>query len=124
MIVPLFVIGITSEFYTGPGRAFFNDSLGDFLYQPFQILVILFVFPRFRPWKVALFVFVFNCLIECSQLIQTPALYQLRGTLFGRLFLGNSFSVEDFLAYILGAVAGLVMARQAARRPKSDIGSE
>ena len=50
-IVPIFILGLTSELYSGPGQEFFNDYFGDFLYQSFLILVIIFIFPELSPAK-------------------------------------------------------------------------
>ncbi|MEG3841535.1 DUF2809 domain-containing protein [Microcoleus sp. herbarium14] len=108
-IVPIFIVGLTSEFYSGPGREFFNDYFGDFLYQSFLILLIIFIFPELSPAKTAWRVFIFNCIIEFSQLWKPPFLQAIRTTLFGRLFLGSGFSWEDFIGYILGCILGWVL---------------
>lgn len=105
-IIPIFIVGLSSEFYSGPGQEFFNDYFGDFLYQIFLILLIVFMFPQISPAKIAWGVFIFNCLIEFSQLWKPPFLQAIRATLFGRLFLGSGFSGEDFIGYILGCTLG------------------
>jgi Protein of unknown function (DUF2809) len=105
-IIPILILGLTSEFYTGLGREFFNDYFGDFLYQIFLILLIIFIFPQVPPSKVAWGVFIFNSIIEFSQLWHPPFLQGIRATLFGRLFLGSGFSWEDFIGYILGCILG------------------
>jgi Protein of unknown function (DUF2809) len=108
-IVPIFIIGLTSEFYSGPGREFFNDYFGDFLYQAFLILLIIFIFPQTSPAKTAWGVFIFNSIIEFSQLWHPAFLQGIRATLFGRLFLGSGFAWEDFLGYILGCILGWLL---------------
>jgi Protein of unknown function (DUF2809) len=108
-ILPIFIVGLTSEFYSGPGQKFFNDYFGDFLYQAFLILLIVFIFPRVSPSKTAWGVFIFNCIIEFSQLWHPPFLQGIRATLFGRLFLGSGFSWEDFIGYILGCILGWIL---------------
>ena len=108
-IVPIFIIGLTSEFYSGPGQEFFNDYFGDFLYQSFLILLIIFIFPELSPAKTAWVVFIFNCIIELSQLWKPPFLQAIRATLFGRLFLGSGFAWEDFIGYILGCILGWIL---------------
>ena len=105
-IVPIFIIGLTSEFYSGPGREFFNDYFGDFLYQIFLILLVVFIFPAVSPAKTAWGVFVFNSIVELGQLWRPPFLQGIRATLFGRLFLGSGFTWEDFIGYILGCILG------------------
>ena len=108
-IIPILIVGLSSEFYSGPGGEFFNDYFGDFLYQIFLILLIVFMFPQISPTKIAWGVFIFNCLIEFSQLWKPPFLQAIRATLFGRLFLGSGFSGEDFIGYILGCTLGWVL---------------
>ncbi len=108
-IVPIFIIGLTSEFYSGPGQEFFNDYFGDFLYQSFLILLIFFIFPELYPAKTAWGVFIFNSIIEFSQLWKPPFLQGIRATLFGRLFLGSGFAWEDFIGYILGCILGWIL---------------
>ena len=108
-IIPIFIIGLTSEFYSGPGQEFFNDYFGDFLYQIFLILLIVFMFPELSPAKTTWGVFIFNCIIEFSQLWKPPFLQGIRTTLFGRLFLGSGFAWEDFIGYILGCILGWIL---------------
>ncbi|MEG3858179.1 ribosomal maturation YjgA family protein [Microcoleus sp. herbarium12] len=108
-IIPVLIIGLSSEFYSGPGREFFNDYFGDFLYQIFLILLISFIFPQIDPSKTALGVFIFNCIVEFSQLWRPAFLQAIRATLFGRLFLGSGFSWEDFIGYFLGCTLGWVL---------------
>lgn len=47
--------------------------------------------------------------VECSQLVHTPALDALRRTLPGRLVLGSDFDRRDLLAYALGVAAAVAM---------------
>lgn len=111
-IIPIFIVGLTCEFYSGPGQEWFNNYFGDFLYQIFLILLVSFLWPKASPFWIALGVFVFNSLIEFLQLWQPPFLQAIRRTLFGRLFLGYSFVWEDFLYYAIGCTLGFIWARK------------
>ncbi|NJL65801.1 MAG: DUF2809 domain-containing protein [Richelia sp. CSU_2_1] len=73
------------------------------------MLLIVFIFPRFSASKTALGVFIFNCIIEFSQLWHPPFLRGIRATLFGRLFLGSGFAWEYFIGYILGCILGWIL---------------
>lgn len=110
-IIPIFIAGLTCEFYTGPGRKWFNDSGGDFLYQIFLILLISFIGPKLSLRWTAFGVFVFNCTIEFLQLWKPPFLEPIRHTLFGRLFIGYNFSWEDIFYYAMGCFLGWVWVR-------------
>lgn len=111
-IIPIFVLGLTSKFYSGPGQEWFNNCFGDFLYQIFLILLIAFLYPQVSPLWAALGVFIFNSGIEFLQLWQPPFLQPIRYTLFGRLFLGYSFVWEDFLYYVMGCILGFIWVRR------------
>ncbi len=111
-IIPIFVLGLTSKFYPGPGHKWFNNYFGDFLYQIFLILLVTFVWPQASPAWTSLGVFIFNCAIEFLQLWQPPFLQAIRATLFGRLLLGNSFVWDDFLYYGGGCTLGFIWVRR------------
>lgn len=111
-IIPIFVLGLTCEFYSGPGQRWFNNYCGDFLYQIFLILLLTFVWPQADPVWTALGVFIFNSAIEFLQLWKSPFLQAIRATLFGRLFLGYSFVWEDFLFYAIGCTLGFFWVRK------------
>ena len=109
LIIPIFIAGLTGDFYTGPGHEWFNGVLGDFLLPVFMILVISFIFPRISPFHTALWVFVYNTAIEFTQLSEHPFLEAVRPTLFGRLVIGEYFSWDDIICYLAGCFTGWLL---------------
>lgn len=103
VIVP---VGFYTKFYTGPASNWVGNSMGGFFYEVFWCLVIAFIFPRYHPLKVALWVFGATCLLEFMQLWHPPLLDQLRSGFIGRTVLGNSFNGLDFPYYAAGCLAG------------------
>lgn len=45
---------------------------------------------------------IFSWAIECSQIIQTPWLNEVRSTVLGALILGHGFLAMDLLRYAVG----------------------
>jgi len=105
-IIPVFILGLSCPFYSGPGSYWFNNYLGDVLYQIFLILLIIFIFPQASTRWTSLGVFITSSLIEFLQLWHPPFLQAIRATLLGRLMLGTTFSWEDFLFYAVGGILG------------------
>lgn len=83
-----------------------SNHLGGSFYVIFWILVVQFLFPSARPFKISLWVLIATSAIECTQLLSHPLLEIIRANFMGRTLIGNSFNGVDFLYYILGAVVG------------------
>ena len=103
IITPL---GFASKFYTGLGAKWFNNSLGGLLYEVFWCLVISLIFIKFKPWKIALFVFTITCFLEFLQLWHPYFLEVLRSTFIGRTIIGTTFVLRDFIYYFIGSLMG------------------
>ncbi len=110
LIIPL---GYAVRFYQGlPTEwGWINDSVGAIAYQIFWVLFFLFLYPKASLTWTAIGVFLFTCGVEFLQLWQPPWLQELRGTLPGRLVLGNSFTWTDFPPYFIGSLIGWVWVR-------------
>nr|WP_309242673.1 DUF2809 domain-containing protein [Limnofasciculus baicalensis] len=108
LIIPL---GYTVRFSQGITPEWLNDCLGVIAYQIFWILFVLFIYPRASLIWTAIGVFFFACGIEFLQLWQPSWLQELRGTLPGRLVLGNTFTWTDFPPYIIGSFLGWLWVR-------------
>jgi hypothetical protein len=100
------LIGLGAKFYPGPGRRWLNDTFGGTPYEIFWILLIAIIFPRAKAIYIAIGVLIATCSLEFLQLWQPAWLQTIRGTLLGRLILGNTFSWSDFPYYFIGCALG------------------
>jgi Protein of unknown function (DUF2809) len=112
IIVPL---GYIIRFTPIPGLEWLNDFLGGVAYEIFWILLVMFLFPQWSPFWVALGVCLATCALEFLQLWQPPFLQAMRSTLAGRLVLGNAFTWTDFINYFIGSFLGWGMMRSLSR---------
>lgn len=79
-------------------REHFGDALwGGMIYFGIRMLWI----NRSREWAMIVSL-MFSWAIECSQIIQTPWLNELRSTALGALILGHGFLAMDLLRYAVG----------------------
>ena len=108
-VVPL---GFLSKHYTGPAKYWVNNSFGGLLYEVFWCVVGALVFPRARPLKIVLTVFTITCSLEVLQLFEWEILRFIRSFYLGRVLIGTTFVVSDFLYYILGCLIGFFLIRQ------------
>ena len=87
---------------------FIRPYLGDFL-----VVIMLYCFlmgiSRFAIYKSLFIVLVFSFTIEFLQLIDIPKLLQYQPPKPIMIILGNSFSVWDLVAYLLGLISCLII---------------
>lgn len=90
---------------------FIRPYLGDVLVV---IMVYCFVKSIFNitPIKAAVISFVFACLVEAGQYFHLVELLGLKENKFASVVIGNSFSWEDIIAYLVGAVIVVVTDRK------------
>jgi hypothetical protein len=100
----LIPIGILSKFYQGIFQDWINNSLGGILYVIAWIAFILLIKPRLNPKWVAVLVFLATAFLEILQLWHPPFLEVIRSTLIGRLLLGTTFVLSDFIYYAIGCI--------------------
>lgn len=106
IIIP---IGFLTKFYSGPAQVWVNNSLGGFFYEIFWCLVFAFIFVKAKPINIAVWVFIFTCLLEFLQLWHPAFLETLRNNFLGRTILGNSFNWMDFPYYFAGSFIGYII---------------
>ena len=99
-LVPL---GLYTKVYAGPAAGWVNHSLGGVFYVLFGCLLIFWLQPRVRPWRIVLAVLAVTCLLEFLQLWHPPFLEWLRSFWIGRTLLGTTFAWSDFPYYFFGA---------------------
>lgn len=79
-------------------REHFGDALwAGMIYFGIRMLWI----NRSREWAMIVSL-IFSWAIECSQIIQTPWLNEVRSTVLGALILGHEFLAMDLLRYAVG----------------------
>lgn len=83
-----------------------NLGLGDALWALMVFWGFAFFSPTAPPKLLFWLTVLFSFTIECSQLIQTPWLNEIRETTLGALILGHGFLWSDLFAYALGALTG------------------
>lgn len=103
VLVPL---GLLTKSYAGPLRIWVNNFAGGVLYEIFWCLIIGFMRPRINALRVAVWVFLITCGLECLQLWHPPVLEAARRPFIGKALLGTTFSLLDFPHYIAGSAAG------------------
>lgn len=113
VIVPL---GLGIKFYQGPGQSWLNDTFGGVSYEIFFVLLAAYIWPAVSPGRIAIAVCLATCGLEFLQLWQPAWLQAIRGTLPGRLVLGNTFSWTDFPYYFVGSGLGWLGLRGLKRR--------
>ncbi|MBD3289929.1 DUF2809 domain-containing protein [candidate division KSB1 bacterium] len=103
IIVP---IGFYTKFYRGPAFYWVNNFLSGVFYEIFWCLIIFFIIPKTRAWKIAFSVFFITCLLEFMQLWHPGFLETIRASFIGVTIVGRSFSWMDFPFYALGTAIG------------------
>ncbi|WP_159790387.1 DUF2809 domain-containing protein [Sodalinema gerasimenkoae] len=99
-------VGIGTKFYSGILETWVQDSAGGMIYVMFGMFLLGFIFPELAAGAIAIIVFLLTSLIEFSQLSQHPILEAIRTTFIGRLLIGTTFDLWDFLHYGIGCMIG------------------
>jgi hypothetical protein len=112
IIIPL---GLFSKQYTGIAQTWVRNYSGDILYEIFWCSIIFwFINPKCssdrqkitQEARIALWVFIFTCAIEISQLWFDLIPLALRSSVIWKLLLGSAFAWWDFPHYALGSFSG------------------
>jgi uncharacterized membrane protein len=106
LILVVTPIGFYTKFYAGPASSWVGNSFGGLVYEVFWCLVVAFLFPRVRPFKIASGVFLATAALEFLQLWHPGFLEFLRSAFIGRTILGSSFNWMDFPYYAAGSFMG------------------
>ncbi len=99
-------VGFYSKVYSGPAAQWVNDSLGGVLYEIFWCLLFFLFFVKAKAWVIATSVFIVTCFLEPLQLWHPEFLEIVRSYFIGRIILGTSFSLYDFIYYFIGSGIG------------------
>ncbi|MFB8377099.1 ribosomal maturation YjgA family protein [Paenibacillus taichungensis] len=98
---------------------FVHEHFGDALWAAMIYFGVRMVWMN-RSKELALIVsLLFSWAVECSQMIQTPLLNEVRSTVLGALILGRGFLVMDLLRYGVGILCVYGMDRYFLRNKKA-----
>jgi hypothetical protein len=103
-LVILILAGFYTKFYQGPGALWVHQSLGGLFYVIFWCVLVSLIFPGIRHLTIVIGVFLFTSLLEFLQLWHPNFLEVIRGTFPGAVILGTTFSLLDFVYYIVGSL--------------------
>lgn len=105
LAVLLFVIEVLIALYVRD--RFIRPYGGDFL-----VVIMLYfgvrAFSKTKPWKIAVGVFLFACMIEIGQYLHLVDRLGLSKNTVARTVIGYGFEWWDILAYFLGVVSVVV----------------
>jgi len=87
--------------------ATFGKYPGDALWALAVFFGWMLLCPRKGVWGLAGLAFATSCLVEISQLYQSPWLNAIRATTLGHCVLGSTFAWQDILAYAAGISIGV-----------------
>jgi len=96
--------GLLSRRWPLPGPL--AEYTGDALWATAARLLGACLWPRARGATLTAFAFALAAAVECSQLLHTNWLDELRATTPGHLLLGQGLHWPDFVAYAAGALLG------------------
>jgi hypothetical protein len=98
---------------------FVHEHFGDALWAAMIYFGVRMVWIN-RSKELALIMsLIFSWAVECSQMIQTPLLNEVRSTVLGALILGRGFLVMDLLRYGVGILCVYGMDRYFLRNKKA-----
>jgi len=103
-IILLFLIGILTKLYSGPGEMLVNNKIAGAIYVIFWSFVFIFFFPDKNKNTILLIVLTVTIIIEFSQIIQTEFLLNIRKHMLIHALIGSSFNLIDIPFYILGTL--------------------
>lgn len=94
--------GLASRHFGALLPDFVREHFGDALWAAMIYFGIRMLWiNRSREWAMIVSL-IFSWAIECSQIIQTPWLNEVRSTVLGALILGHGFLAMDLLRYAVG----------------------
>ncbi|HBU84628.1 MAG TPA: DUF2809 domain-containing protein [Paenibacillus sp.] len=94
--------GLASRHFGALLPGFVREHFGDALWAGMIYFGIRMLWiNRSREWAMIVSL-IFSWAIECSQIIQTPWLNEVRSTVLGALILGHGFLAMDLLRYAVG----------------------
>lgn len=101
ILVLLILLGVSTKLYTGIGSGIIHNYVGGIIYVIFWNFLFIFLFPKYSPYKLLIWVFLVTSVIEIIQLIHIPLLEQFRKNFIFSVLFGNTFNLFDFIGYFI-----------------------
>jgi len=92
-----------------------RDVLGDALWAAMMLWWVSAALPNARLLWRSVVAYGICVVVELSQLVDAPAIDDVRSTTIGQLVLGSGFDARDLLAYAAGVLVAALIARAFAR---------
>ncbi|HEY2081833.1 MAG TPA: DUF2809 domain-containing protein [Verrucomicrobiae bacterium] len=110
-LVFVVLLGLASRRYP----VLFPEALGKYPGDALWALMVFvawgIVFPRKPTWQIFVYTLAASYCVEFCKLYRAPWLDDFRNSTIGHLLLGSSFSWQNLIAYMVGAVIGAVAER-------------
>ncbi|QOS82505.1 DUF2809 domain-containing protein [Paenibacillus sp. JNUCC31] len=101
-VILTMVAGLASRHFGALLPDFVREHFGDALWAGMIYFGVRMVWINHSRELALVVSLVFSWAVECSQMIQTPGLNEVRSTVLGALILGHGFLVMDLLRYAVG----------------------
>jgi len=116
LLCSVILLGFASKYYRGPFEFWVNNSLGGVFYVIFWCLffhfTVYFLKLKIRLEITCFSVLMLTCLLEFLQLVHMPFLNQIRSSYMGKILIGNTFTLSDFIYYFAGAFLAWIFLRK------------
>ena len=108
-------IGLASRLMSPHAPALVSKHLGDILWTTMFVLIVLIIRPRMPTPTAACIGLAFCAAIEFLKLYRAPWLDSVRSVPVAGFLLGRVFQWWNFVSYVIGALAAVLLLRNSPR---------
>lgn len=102
VLIGIIILGLLSRVMGIYLPEFLHTYAGDTLWGAMVFVLAAIIFSKKSTTYVMWTAILFAYTVECSQLIQTEILLNIRSSTFGGLLLGHGFLLSDIICYTVG----------------------
>lgn len=102
VLIGIIILGLLSRVMGMYLPEFLHTYAGDTLWGAMVFVLAAIIFSKKSTTYVMWTAILFAYAVECSQLIQTEILLNIRSSTFGGLLLGHGFLLSDIICYTVG----------------------